>query len=81
MHTEDERKEFLYPNISHCGFLKSWFKYAALKGSNLIEGFHVRQKRIEEALKMNYKGQPGVAVELRDIVITMIVSYLNATVP
>lgn len=81
MHTEDECKEFLYPNITYCGYLKSGFKYAVLKGPNLVEGFHARQKRIGEALKINYEEKPLVAVKLRDIVITMMVSCsLNASV-
>ena len=76
MHTEDECKEFLYPNITYCGYLKSRFKYAVLKGPNLIEGFHARQKKIEEALKINFEENPLAAVQLRDIVITMMVSCL-----
>jgi len=77
MHTEDEYKEFLYPNITYCGYLKSGFKYVALIGAKLIEGFHARQKMIGEALKMNYEDKPHVAVHLRDIVVTMMVSYSN----
>lgn len=76
MHTEDDHKEFLYPNITYCGYLKSGFKYTVLKGANLIEGFHARQRRIGEALKVNYKENPRVAVELRDIVTTMMVSNI-----
>lgn len=70
MHTEDDHKEFLYPNITYCGYLKSGFKYTVLKGANLIEGYHARQKSIGEALKVN-EDNPRVAVQLRDIVTTM----------
>jgi len=44
---------------------------------DFIEGFHDRQKKIGEALKMNYENKSAVAIHLRDIVITMIVSYLQ----
>ena len=76
MHTEDDHKEFLYPNITYCGYLKSGFKYTVLKGADLIEGYHARQKSIREALKVN-EDNPRVAVHLRDIVTTMMVSYLQ----
>ena len=80
MHTEDECKEFLYPNITYCEYLKNGFKYAVLKGADHIEGFHARQKRIREALNIKYEDKPMVAVKLRDIVITMMVScLLNAS--
>ncbi|KAJ7394020.1 Lysophosphatidic acid phosphatase type 6 [Desmophyllum pertusum] len=69
MHTENEEKEYLYPNLAYCGFLKSRFKYAIQNGGD--SAFHIRQKKIGEALNMNYEEKPAVAVHLRDIVVTM----------
>ena len=73
IHTEVDEKEFLYPNLAYCRFLKSWFKYA-MKRADFAEEFHVRQREIGKALKMDYEDKPGVAIHLRDIVATMIVS-------
>ena len=46
-------------------------------GPDQVEGFHARQKKIGDALKMNYDDKPAVSVDLRDIVVTMIVSYFK----
>lgn len=76
MYTEDEEKEFLYPNSSYCEYLKTWWKYSrSFEGVKFIEGFHDRQKRICEALKLNYDHKSTVAIHLRDIVVAMMVSW------
>ena len=77
MYAEDEEKEFLYPNLSYCDNLKTWWKYSqSFEGVKFIEGFHDRQKRICEALKLNYMydRKSTLAIHLRDIVAAMMVS-------
>ena len=50
MHTEDEEREILYPNINYCRFLKNWVKYTVAQGKDALEGFYTRQKQIGEVL-------------------------------
>lgn len=77
MHTEDEEREILYPNINYCRFLKNWVKYTVAQGKDALEGFYTRQKQIGEVLNLNYEDlKPAVSVHLRDIVVTMLVSNL-----
>lgn len=77
MHTEDEEREILYPNINYCRFLKNWVKYTVAQGKDVLEGFYTRQKQIGEVLNLNYEDlKPAVSVHLRDIVVTMLVSNL-----
>ena len=76
MYTEDEWKEFLYPNLTYCEVLKNWWKYSlSWEGVELIKGYHDRQKKIAEALELN-NNKSAVAIHLRDIVSTMRVSTL-----
>ncbi|PFX32114.1 Lysophosphatidic acid phosphatase type 6 [Stylophora pistillata] len=73
MHTEDEEREVLYPNMNYCRFLKNWVKYTVAHGKDEIEGFNTRQKQIGEILNLNYKDlKPAVSVHLRDIVVAML---------
>ena len=76
MHTENEEKEILYPNLFYCSFLKNWFKYSAINMADSVEGFHTRQQKIGEVLNMNYEDKPYLSVHLQDIVVAMMVSFL-----
>ena len=74
MYTEHEVKEFLYPNITYCETLKNWWKTVSFKGVDFVDGYHDRQRKIGEAVNMNYDHKSGVAIHFRDIVAAMIVS-------
>ena len=75
MYTEDDEKEFLYPNSSYCEYLRKWWKFScSFEGVKFIEGYHDRQTRICEALNLNYDHKCTLAIHLRDIVAAMIVS-------
>lgn len=72
MYTEHEVKEFLYPNITYCETLKNWWKTVSFKGVDFVDGYHDRQRKIGEAVNMNYDHKSGVAIHFRDIVAAMI---------
>ena len=45
------------------------------EGLTSVQGFQDRQQKIHQALAINYHDKPNVAIHLRDIVVTMMVSY------
>ena len=75
MYTRDEENEILYPNSGYCESFKRWFEYVLnAQGVNLIEGYQARQEEMGRILGMNCSDKPAIAVHVRDIVATMIVS-------